>query len=182
MTKKLLRDSNMKKFGALRSYPRALKSFAGLLALVASPLLISACSSSTTASQGTTIASIPSGWKTYTYGKVAISAPGNWAVKQDNNCPDSSAPGTLHLGLPAVDLSCPTPSPSIGSVVVWQLSAETGSSVDPTGQKSMTINGIPVKVGFGSPTLNVWTVPSLRVQITGTGPKSLQVMHTLRRA
>jgi hypothetical protein len=172
----------MMTFEALRSYPRARRAVWGLLALTVSPLLVAACSSSTTASPGTTMVSIPSGWKTYTYGKMAIAVPGNWAVKKDNNCPDPSAPGTLHLGLPAVDFSCPMSPSSIGSVVVWQLSSGTSTSGDPAGQKSVTIDGIPVNVGSGSATLAVWTVPSLGVQITGTGPDSIRVMRTLRKA
>jgi len=52
----------------------------------------------------------------------------------------------------------------------------------PAGQKPVTINGIQVYVGFGSPTTLYWTVPSLDVQIFGTGPDSSQVLHTLHKA
>jgi hypothetical protein len=46
----------------------------------------------------------------------------------------------------------------------------------------VTINGIPVYLGFGSPTMVQWTVPSLDVRITGTGPDSSRVIHTLHKA
>jgi hypothetical protein len=46
------------------------------------------------------------GWKTYTYGKVAISIPQSWAVVRDIGCPDSQAPGTLELDWPKVPTQC----------------------------------------------------------------------------
>jgi len=61
-------------------------------------------------------------------------------------------------------------------------SSETSTTNVPTGQKLVTINGIPVYVGFGSPTTLYWTAPSLGVQIIGTGPDSSQVLHTLHNA
>ena len=152
-----------------------------MLALSVAPVLVAACSSSTTASSSTTV-SIPSGWKIHTYGKMAIATPGSWAVKQENNCPDPAAPGTLHLGLPAVDISCPVSPPSIGSVVVWPLNSGTSTKGESSSQKPVTINGVPVNVEIGSATLAVWTVPSLGVQITGTGPNSIRVMRTLHKA
>jgi hypothetical protein len=178
----LHRGSSTMEFERLGSSPRARKVVWVLLALSVSPLLVAACSSSTTASSSTTTVSIPSGWKVHTYGKMAIATPGNWAVKQEDNCPDPAAPGTLHLGLPAVDFSCPASPPSIGSVVVWPLNSGTSTKGEPSGQKPVAINGVPVNVEIGSTTLAVWTVPSLGVQITGTGTNSIRVMHTLHKA
>ncbi len=71
----------------------------------------------------------------------------------------------------------------MGTVTVAKLSAQTSTTnVVPAGQKPVNINGIPVYVGFGSPTRLFWIVPSLSVEITGSGPESSQVMHTLHKA
>ena len=45
---------------------------------------------------------IPKGWKTYTYGKVAISVPRNWSI---DTCPTPSAVGTLDLE--PLKMACP---------------------------------------------------------------------------
>jgi hypothetical protein len=162
--------------------PRCRRALKGLLAFAVLPLLVAACGGSTTASSTTTTVSIPSGWKTYTYGKMAIAVPSNWAVKHGTNCPNAAAPGTLLLGLPAVLTQCAAFQYPTSVVTVSQLSSETSTTSVPTGQKPVTINGIPVYLGFGSLTMVQWTVPSLGVQITGTGPNSSRVMHTLHKA
>ena len=150
-----------------------------MLALVVPPLLLAACSGSTTTS---TRVSIPSGWKTYTDGKMAIAVPSNWVVKHDTDCPNAAPAGALLLGLTTAPGSCiPFEIPS-NVVRVERLSAETSTTTVPVAQKAVIINGIPVYLGFGSPSMVQWTVPSLDVQITGTGPDSNQVMHTLHEA
>ena len=158
------------------------RALGGLLAAATLPLLLAACSSSTTASPTTTTVSIPSGWKTYAYGQMAIAVPSSWAVMHDTNCPNSAAPGTLLLGLPAVLSNCAALGYPANVVTVSQLSTEASTTSVPAGEKSVTINGIPVYLGFGSPTMVQWTVPSLDVRITGTGPDSSRVMHTLHKA
>lgn len=150
------------------------------LASIAIPLV--ACGSSTTATSSSTTVSIPSGWKTETYGKVAIAVPSSWAVKHGTNCPNAPAPGSLLLGLPAVLSYCAAYQYPKSVVTVSQLSSETSTTNVPAGQKPVMINGIPVYIGFGSPTTLYWTVPSLDVQIIGTGPDSSQVLHTLHEA
>jgi len=158
------------------------RALGGLLAAATLPLLLAACGSSTTASTTTTTVSIPSGWKTYTYGKMAIAVPSSWVVKHDTDCPNAGPAGALLLGSSTAPASClPTQIPS--SVVrVERLSGETSATAVPVGQKPVSINGIPVYLGFGSITFVQWTVPTLNVQITGTGPDSNQVMHTLHEA
>ena len=52
------------------------------------------------------IASSPVDWPTYTYHLAAISAPSSWSVRRDQNCPDTSAEGTLELGIPEVESTC----------------------------------------------------------------------------
>jgi hypothetical protein len=113
---------------------------------------------------------------------MAIAVPSNWAVKRGTNCPNAPAPGTLLLGLPAVPSYCAAFQYPKSVVTVSQLSSETSTTSVPAEQKPATINGIPVYLGFGSPTMLRWTVPSLDVQITGTGPDSNRVMHTLHKA
>ena len=150
------------------------------LASIAIPLV--ACGSSTTASSTKTTVSIPSGWKTYTLGAMAISVPGKWAVKHNSTCPNAKAPGALLLGVPPVLIQCAAFEYPKSVVTVSQISSETSTTDVPAAQKPVSINGIPVYVGFGSPTTLYWTVPSLDVQIIGTGPDSSQVLHTLHKA
>ena len=164
------------------SSARSRRALGGLLAVVILPLILVACGSSTTASSTTTMVSIPSGWKTETYGQVAIAVPSNWAVKHGTNCPNAPAPGTLLLGLPATLSYCAAYQYPKSVVTVSQISSETSTTNVPAGQKPVTINGMQVYVGFGSLTTLYWTVPSLDVQIIGTGPKASQVLHTLHKA
>ena len=162
--------------------PRRRRVLGSLLALMVSPLLMAAWGSSKTASTTTTDVSIPSGWKTYTYGKMAIAVPSSWVVKHDTDCPNAAPAGALLLGSSTAPGSClPTQIPS-SVVTVERLSGETSATAVPVGQKPVSINGIPVYLGFGSITRVQWTVPTLNVQITGTGPDSNQVMHTLHEA
>lgn len=72
---------------------RVIRLLVGLASLT---LVISACGGgSTTKLTGSTLpsVSVPQGWKTYTYGKAAISVPISWEVKHDTNCPNTNAPG-----------------------------------------------------------------------------------------
>jgi hypothetical protein len=177
----MLRSSSVASTGGHPS-ARSRRALGGLAAVAVLALLLAACSSSTNAPSTTTNVSIPSGWKTHTYGKMAIAVPSNWAVKRGTNCPNAPAPGTLLLGLPAVLSYCAAFQYPKSVVTVSQLSSETSTTNVPAGQKPVTINGIPVYLGFGSTTMLQWTVPSLDVQITGTGPNSNRVMHTLHKA
>ena len=137
------------------------------LAAIAFPL--AACGSSTTAPSTTSAVPIPSGWKTEPFGKVALAVPNDWAVKHDTNCPNAPSPGTLLLGLPAVLSNCVEFQYPKNIVTVWQLSSETSTTNVPTRQKPVTVNGIPVYVGFGSLNELYWIVPSLDIQ-TGRSP------------
>jgi hypothetical protein len=112
---------------------------------------------------------------------VAIAVPNNWAVKRDTNCPNSAAPGTLLLGLPVVLYNCAAFEYPANVVTVSQLGSEASTTSIPTKQQSVRVNGIPVFLGFGSPTTLQWTVPSLDVQITGIGSDASRVMHTIHK-
>lgn len=154
-----------------------------LFTLAVLPLLVAACSSSTATSAATTMTvSIPAGWKSYTYGKMAIAVPGSWLAKHNTNCPNSPAPGTLLLGLPPILSFCAAFQYPNSVVTVQQLGVEPKSTFGfSNAEKPRSINGIPVYLGFGSPTMIQWIVPSLGVEITGTGPDSNRVLHTLHK-
>jgi hypothetical protein len=113
---------------------------------------------------------------------MGIAVPANWALKHNTNCPNTTAPGALLLGMGPVLFHCPAFEYPKSVVTVSQISSETSTTNVPVGQKPVNINGIPVYVGFGSPTTLYWTVPSLEVQIIGTGPDASQVLHTLHKA
>lgn len=156
-----------------------------LLVAALLPLLIAACGGSTTASPTTTTTttvSIPTGWKTYTFEKVAIAVPSSWAVMHNSDCPNTAAPGTLILGLPSVLTNCAEFEYPASVVTVSQLSTATSTTTIGISQKPVTINGVRVYPGFGSTSTLHWTVPSLDVQVVGMGPDSSQVLHTLHRS
>ena len=162
------------------SNKRAATTLASLL------LVASVCAGcSTTSSVGTppiSTVAVPSGWKTYTYGKAKISVPGDWVVKYDTDCPNAAPTGALLLGSSTAPGSClPFQIPN-GVVRVDRLGAKASAWSVPAGQKPVSVNGIPVYVGYGSPSTIQWTVPSLDVQVTGAGPDSNRVVHTLCKA
>ena len=140
-----------------------------LLALAGLPLLAAACGGSTTTSTTTTV-SIPSGWKTYTYGRMAIAAPGNWVVRHDTDCPNAAPAGALLLGSTSEPSSCiPIEIPG-GVVKVDQLPSEANSATVPVAQKPVVINGLPVYLGFGSPIMVQWIVPALVSSVGSVRP------------
>jgi hypothetical protein len=163
-----------------RECTRSRRAKGFLPALAVLPLLMAACIGSTTTSTTTTV-SIPSGWKTYTYGKMAIAVPSTWVVEHDTNCVDTAAPGALLLGF-SISSQCPA-SPRPGSyVAVLQFNPETYPFSLPPPGKPVIINGIPAWGGLPSPESGGWIVPSLRVQMSGSGPDSNRAIHTLHRA
>jgi len=136
---------------------------------------------------------IPSGWKTYTFGKAAIAVPSDWAVATGYSCPEPKKPGTLFLGPSRnPDATCPMYSVSVDSVTIAPSPLRPGDACT----RSVQVNGLVVDVvpcataGVG---ITYWTVPSLGVQIAATqadgtivGTKSSsldgQVLHTLHKA
>ncbi len=154
-----------------------------LVWLLVAAIVCAACSSTTTSRRTSPIhvVSVPEGWRTYTYGKAAISVPSSWAVRDDTNCPDGKASGTLLLGYPKVLEYCPNLPASISYVAVTTFVSGPPGSPSPA-QKPVKVNGVPVYVGFGSPGSLEWAVPSLGVQITGTGSDANRILHTLRVA
>ena len=115
-------------------------------------------------------------------GKVAISVPATWQVKHDTNCAGTEAPGVLLLGEPKVLQFCPAYVSAPNVVTVTRLPAGAGTGGSSPGPKAVLVNGVPVDIGFGSPSELQWTVPSLGVEITGTGPLTRRILATLRRS
>lgn len=152
-------------------------------------IILAACGGSTTTATShassssftTTTVSVPAGWTTYTYGAAAISVPSTWAVEHNTNCPDGQAVGTLLLGIPKVLESCPA-FPASATYVAVSTPSTTSSSSTSLGEKPTIVNGIPVYLGFGSPSSIEWSVPAIGVQIYGTGAGVEAVLNTLHRA
>lgn len=125
---------------------------------------------------------VPDGWKTATYGKMAISVPDAWAVEQDTNCPAAEAPGTLLLGYPKILENCPDDPPDLSVVIVTDSHVGYVPRSAGAEEKPVMINGVPVDVGFGSPSERQWSVPLLGVAITGVGSLAPRIVFTLRRS
>ncbi len=121
--------------------------------------------------------SIPKGWKSYSYDGVTISVPKSWAVKHNTNCPNTSAPGALLLGYPKTPYHCPAYQYAASYVTIHG----TMGAMPPAGAP-VTVNGLRVDVGFGSPTSLDWFVPSLGLLIFGEGLESDRILHTVRRS
>lgn len=153
-----------------------------LLAFIAPPLLFAACGSASTASSTTKSISIPSGWKTYAYGKAVLAVPNSWAIKHDDNCPNAAAPGTLRLGLSRQVTTCPGSDWPASVVTVSKLTSNVMKSDTPSGGEFKTVNSIPVYAMTAPPATTLWIVPSLGVQISGNGPNSRRVMDSLKKS
>jgi hypothetical protein len=135
------------------------------------------------------IDSSPVDWPTYTYRAAAISVPSSWAVRRDENCPDTSAEGTLELGIPKVLSNCTLIVGSPAGVTVSALSQGTTFALC----SSFWVNGLRAYVAdcetrrpFG---VTSWAIPSLGVEVSGSGSGSAQstalvnlILHTVRRA
>lgn len=158
---------------------------------------MAACGSATTASPSPTTAprataSLPRGWRTYIYGAAAISVPNSWVARHDNNCPDTLAAGTLELGVPRVLINCTLIVGSPPTVTVSALTA--GISYASPCLSSLEVNGLTAygadcaaSPAVGPSTSTTWTVPSLDIEVSGSGDTASQslvnlILHTLRRA
>ena len=140
---------------------------------------------------------MPHEWKTYTYGKSAVSVPSTWKVIRDYKCQIGPVAGTLFLGQSNRTLpSCPLgPSPNS---VTFSASHDVPANPLP-GCGPIRVNGLSVVVGPCSSSnpngMTSWTIPSLNVEATApevetqTGPLVLgtdtstiegRVLHTLR--
>jgi hypothetical protein len=123
--------------------------------------------------------SIPKGWKSYIYRGVKVSVPKSWVVQHNSNCPNTSAPGTLLLGIPKVLETCDIQPASASYVIV---SDSVGTSPSTGQQRPIKVNDLAVDVGFGSPEQLEWTIPSFGLRVSTSGSHGERILHTLRRA
>jgi len=172
-----------------RPGPRRL-STAGLvgLALIAvlSPALGGCSNSGATLRTGTgppPISVVPKGWKTYEYQGAAISVPPTWTVKHDLNCPNTSGPGALLLGLPAILDHCPEYHYPANVVALSTVGPATERG--PSCQRLIRVNGLsvtPCGPSSDASADTVWLVPALGIEAMASGPRSMAVLRTLRTA
>jgi hypothetical protein len=124
-------------------------------------------------------AKLPNGWKSSSYQQVTISVPSDWAVKHDTDCANTSAPGVLLLGTPSTPMPCPLDSHHVDQVTVTDVPVGDDRQLPPAGSAER-INGIRVYELFGSPSALEWVAPSRHIEISGSGPESERIVHTLR--
>ncbi len=145
----------------------------GAALLIAGFCVVGGAKAATSQTDRTVHVSIPAGWKSYSYGHATISVPKSWVVARNTNC---SSPNSLLLGFPHPLEFCPHER-SPGSVAIFHpfdQPAPTGALVK--------VNGLPVYVTMGSPSMLEWFAPSLGLEITGRGPGASRIMHTLRHS
>lgn len=123
----------------------------------------------------------PTGWQTVTYGGAAISVPKSWTLAYLQACPNNRV-GTLVVGTAppsAPALFCPmvatTPRPRV--VHLGKMARRS----TPRGGHARVVNGLrlyPVR-GTGG---RAWTIPSLHLEVSASGPGTTAVVRTVRRA
>jgi hypothetical protein len=142
--------------------------------------------------------SIPRGWKTYTYGKAAISVPRTWVVKHESySCANNITPvsGTLFLLSQSSSGLCVRSNFNTNSVTISPLPA--GDTYRQPLCPPVKVNRLTTYIGPCSSSdaagITIWSVPALGVQALGTGTASENVtgngngtvvgriLHTLRR-
>jgi hypothetical protein len=146
------------------------------VALIA--LCASACGSVTTTTTTTApAASVPIGWKTYTYGKAKISVPASWTVVSSKGCTEGSAPGVLALGAPRSLADCPV---GANSIVVSYLPPGDAQAMSLC--PAIKVNGLSVHVlpctHSTKRGIVQYLVPALGIEAVGTGTSGEDVART----
>ena len=175
---------------------KRMRTGATVVSLLVAATLSAGCStmSSVGAPPSSTVV-VPHGWRTYTYGKAAISVPGDWAVVTDHTCPGTTASGILTLGLSKSSGWCPY-ALTYSSVTITPLPALLAGATYNTSPCTISLNALRVYVGpCGSsnpPGIVSYAISSLGVEATGTGTITEnvtgsgtgtvvgRVLHTLR--
>lgn len=116
------------------------------------------------------LAVAPKGWVPVAYGDVQVSVPPNWDVLDAGDCDDGEpAPSdAVYLGSSQAGGPC-----NSSESYVW---LRTASTKTPPGA-AKDINGITVYSRSSSPT--VFHIPSLATLVSGKGPLTERVLHTL---
>jgi hypothetical protein len=108
---------------------------------------------------------------------LQLSVPKSWTVSYFESCPDGK-PGTLLIGTPLHLDFCPNypPNPNVVTMQPEKSEAVIGSH-----ERHFRFHGLPI-VSYSVGSATNWDVSSKNVVITAEGPKSLRVLHSLRRA
>jgi len=133
----------------------------------------------------------PKGWKTYAYGKVAISVPSNWSI---DTCPTPSAAGTLDLE--PLKMACSDIDNSDTNTVTLRPATVSLRQIEQDGNYCIVkVNRLTVALspctssrGDGS----LWIIPSVGISASafekGSGPVGFltvspvnRVLRTIRR-
>jgi hypothetical protein len=138
------------------------------------------------------MASSPVDWPTYTYQSAAISVPKSWTVRRNQNCPDTSAEGTLELGIPKVFSGCTLIEGTPAEVTLSHLTSgvvyASCPSIEVNGLRTYLANCETRQVGGAPEAAMTWAIPSLGIEVQGAGSGSAQsaalvnlIFHTIRR-
>jgi hypothetical protein len=135
---------------------------------------------------------IPRNWRTYAYGKAAISVPRNWSI---DTCPAPSAAGTLDLG--PLKMACKDVDSSTATTVTLTATTASLRQIERSGGYCIVkVNGLTIGISpctSSNPSgIIVWTVPSLGIAASafqkGSGSVGFltvslvnRVLRTLRR-
>ena len=126
--------------------------------------------------------SVPSGWVAHSAYGLQLAAPRTWSVQVFGQCPDGSRPGTLFIGTPPYAVFCP----EYGSTTTQVTMYRSEDRPPPTGRLQgsahiLRVHGLSVTSSRTDAGL-LWTIPSMHVTITGSGPNALPIMQSLAPA
>jgi hypothetical protein len=158
-----------------------------LVSLLAIAAMTTSCTATieTSIGQPSSNATVPSGWKTYTYRKLALAVPATWVVRHETACQTGGEDGLLLLGRSTSLPSCSSSQAPTNVVAVTQLRGKITKFI--VGVKPVPLNGVsvyyePILPGAGQVAGGEWFIPSLGVQVVITGPDTDQVGRMLRRS
>jgi hypothetical protein len=120
---------------------------------------------------------VPKGWLAHSAYGLQISVPTSWRVSYFPGCSYAERPGVLAIGLSDLAYSCPEFEGHGALVSLYEGSAGVSN---PT-PKAMSVNGIRLWSTTYDGTIS-WYIPSAHVYVSGRGPGSATVLHTLSRA
>lgn len=141
-------------------------------------------------------ASIPHGWRSYSYQGARISVPNDWAVVRGGNCQNRSTPGTLYLGMPTQPWLCSSVLANANTVTLSSLPGRVDPFLDSCPR--IQVHDLNVMVGpctsSNAAGIVLYLIPALRLEAEGTGTSGEnvtgpgadtivgRVLHTLRSA
>lgn len=143
-----------------------------VVALFAVPLHHHVQSSPSNSNRDTT-----TGWQAHSAYGLQISTPASWKVSFFPGCPYAGHPGVLDIGRSDVAYFCPFSAGPGALVSIYEGSAGAWLSTP----RATSVNGIRLLSATYDGT-TTWFVPSAHVYVSGMGPGSAAVLHTLRKA